>query len=39
MRELQYRYGLRFVKVGKRVQFDIHDLDEFIEKHKAEIEY
>jgi len=35
IRELQWRGKLPFVKVGRRIHFDINDLDSFIEKNKV----
>jgi excisionase family DNA binding protein len=39
IRELMYKGTLPYVKVGKRVSFDIHDLDKFIEMHKMTFTY
>lgn len=34
VRELQYRGRLPVVKIDKRVQFDLRDLDKLIERNK-----
>ena len=39
IRELRYKGTLRYVKEGKRIQYDIHDLDKFIETHKMQFTY
>lgn len=35
VRELMYAGKLSFIKVGRRIHFDIRDLDKFIERHKT----
>ena len=39
IRELRYKGVLKYIKVGARVQYDIFDLDEFIEHHKMQFIY
>ena len=39
IRELRYKGALRYVKEGKRIQYDIQDLDQFIETHKMQFTY
>jgi hypothetical protein len=39
MKKLRYRGYLRFVKIGKRIQYDLKDLDDFINEHKIRIDY
>ena len=39
IRELRYNGVLKYIKVGARVQYDICDLDEFIEHHKIQFTY
>jgi excisionase family DNA binding protein len=39
IRELQYKGALPFIKADSRIYFDIHDLDNFIEKNKQRFTY
>lgn len=39
MKKLRYRGLLKFVQVGRRIQYDIHDLNSFIEANKKQIDY
>lgn len=39
IRELYYKGVLPAVKVGRRIDFDLHDLNDFIDKHKIQIDY
>ena len=39
VRELMYKGTLPYVKVGRRVSFDINDLDRLIEMHKMTYTY
>ena len=38
MKKLRYRGYLRFVKIGRRIQYDIQDLNSFVEQHKKQID-
>ena len=35
VRELQWGGSLPFVQVGKRIHFDVYDLDRWVEEHKT----
>lgn len=39
IREMRYAGKLPFVKDGRTVRFDIHDLDAWIEKSKTQFTY
>jgi excisionase family DNA binding protein len=39
VRELMYGGVLPYIKIGRRISFDIHDLDKVIERHKITCTY
>jgi len=39
IKKLRYRGLLKFVQVGRRIQYDIYDLNSFIEANKKQIDY
>ena len=39
MKKLRYRGLLKFVQIGRRIQYDINDLNSFIEANKKHIDY